>query len=457
MFDGQLRAQALFNEKQKKMSSVVTFERSRHLFEEACNEIAGGVNSNVRLGNNPVPLFFARARGSHLTDVDGNDYIDYALGMGPVILGHAAERVTKAVKDSLLEGQLYAGQHAGEIELARLVKRAYPSADLVRFGMTGSEVVQAAFRLARAHTGRGKIVKFVGHYHGWFDNILLSVAPTMGRGLDHAEKGEPQLQSNGQASTAASEVITLPWNDIGAIRDLFQNRGTEIAAAITEPIMCNTGVISPGEGYLVELRRLCTDHGIVLIFDEVITGFRIGLGGAQEKFGIIPDLTVLAKAIGNGFPIAALGGKQNIMAPAGTGVVNHSGTYNSNVMSIAAGIATLRELSKDNGALYRSMNETGTALIAGFKDAAGRTKSNLQIQGHPTVFNTYFGSAKPATDYRSYKANDDAKQKRFVSLLLDEGIRPTSRATWFLSAAHGADDVEKTVRGVERALRRLET
>jgi glutamate-1-semialdehyde 2,1-aminomutase len=444
------------SEKRKKVSPVVAFDRSRRLFETACNEIAGGVNSNVRLGNNPVPLFFARAHGSHLTDVDGNDYVDYALGMGPVILGHAAEAVTGAVQASLSDGQLYAGQHLGEIELARAVKQAYPSADLVRFGMTGSEVVQAAFRVARAYTGRRKIVKFVGHYHGWFDNVLLSVAPGLGRDLDVAEKGEPQLQSNGQVPTAAAEVITMPWNDIKAIRTLFQARGDEIAAVITEPIMCNTGVISPHDGYLAELRKLCTDCGILLVFDEVITGLRIGLGGAQEKFGIVPDLTVLAKAVGNGFPIAVLGGKREILAAAGTGAVNHSGTYNSNVVSIAAGIATLRELSKDGGALYGSMHEVGTALFEGLRDAARRAKSDLQVQGYPTVFNTYFGSAKQATDYRSYQANDSAKQKRFVALLLEEGIRPTSRATWFLSAAHDAKDVERTVDGVENALRRLE-
>jgi glutamate-1-semialdehyde 2,1-aminomutase len=438
------------------MNSVVTFDRSRHLFEAACNEIAGGVNSNVRLGNNPVPLFFARAHGAHLTDVDGNDYVDYALGMGPVILGHAAEAVTNAVKDSLSEGQLYAGQHAAEIELARLVKAAYPSADLVRFGMTGSEVVQAAFRVARAYTGRAKVVKFVGHYHGWFDNILLSLSPGVGPALDKAEQGEPQLQSKGQVASAANDVITMPWNDIGAIRALFQSRGNEIAAVIMEPIMCNTGVISPREGYLVELRKLCTSHGIILIFDEVITGFRVGLGGAQGKFGIVSDLTVLAKALGNGFPIAALGGKREILAPTGTGVVNHSGTYNANVVSTAAGVATLRELSRDGGAVYASMNKVGAALIAGLQDAARRAKSDLRIQGFPTVFNTYFGPAEPATDYRSYQANDGAKQKRFVPLLLEEGIRPTSRGTWFLSAAHNADDVEKTVDGVEKALRRLE-
>ncbi len=438
------------------MSVAVTFDRSRQLFEAACNEIAGGVNSNVRLGNNPVPLFFERAHGAHLIDVDGNDYVDYALGMGPVILGHAAEAVTNAVKASLSEGQLYAGQHAAEIELAQLVKAAYPSAELVRFGMTGSEVVQAAFRVARAHTGRGKVVKFVGHYHGWFDNILLSLAPAVGPVLDKAEHGEPQLQSNGQVASAAEDVITVPWNDINAIRTLFQSRGKEIAAVITEPIMCNTGVISPRDGYLPELRELCTEYGIVLIFDEVITGFRVGLGGAQEKFGIVPDLTILAKAIGNGFPIAALGGKREILAPAGTGAVNHSGTYNSNVVSIAAGVATLRELSRDGGAVYASMNKVGASLIAGLQDAARHAKSDLQIQGFPTVFNTYFGAAQPATDYRSYQANDGAKQKRFVALLLEEGVRPTSRATWFLSAAHDADDVGNTVAGVERALRRLE-
>jgi glutamate-1-semialdehyde 2,1-aminomutase len=442
---------------EKSMSSAITFDRSRSLFEAACGEIAGGVNSNVRLGNTPVPLFFARAHGSHLIDVDGNDYVDYALGMGPVILGHAAEPVTSAVKASLSEGQLYAGQHAAEIELARLLKKAYPSTELVRFGMTGSEVVQAALRVARAYTGRTKVVKFVGHYHGWFDNILLSIAPGSGGDLDKAERGEPQLQSRGQVPSAASEVITMPWNDIDAIRALFRSRGAEIAAVITEPIMCNTGVISPVDGYMAELSKLCINHGIVLIFDEVITGFRIGLGGAQEKLGIAPDLTVLAKAIGNGFPIAALGGRKDILALTGTGAVNHSGTYNSNVVSIAAAVATLRELSKDGGALYASMNEVGATVIAGIENAARRAKSDLRIQGYPSVFNTYFGSARPATDYRSYQAHDGAKQKRFVALLSEEGIRPTSRATWFLSAAHDARDAQRTIEGVEKVLRRLES
>ncbi len=255
------------------------FRRSIAYDREASAAIAGGVNSNVRLGG--TPLCFARASGSRLFDLDGNEYIDYALGMGPAILGHAPSHVVQAVRDSLEDGQLYAGQHPSELALARLIQAHIPSAELVRIGLTGSEMVQAALRVARAYTGRTHFVKFEGQYHGWFDNVLVNTS-----GAAH-DVGGPlpfpiRCQTAGQSLPAVAETYVLPWNDAAALTEFLDRHGSQVAAIITEPMMCNTGAILPRPGYLQTLRSLCDSHRIVLIFDEVITGYRLGLGGGRS-------------------------------------------------------------------------------------------------------------------------------------------------------------------------------
>lgn len=424
--------------------------KSRHYHDLAKERIAGGVNSNVRLSG--APICFASAQGSRLTDVDGNVYIDYALGMGPTILGHAPPAVTSEVARTLALGQLFAGQHMLELDLANEFCACVKSAELVRFGLSGSEMVQAAIRVARAFTGRSEVVKFEGHYHGWFDSVLINLnapVPAAGNPIPRPK----HLQSAGQSAHASEDFAVLPWNDIRAIDEYVEANGSRIAAIITEPIMFNTGGIMPKPGYLEHLRRVTREHGIVLIFDEVITGFRVALGGAQELYGIQPDLSVFAKALGGGFPVAALAGRRQIMEMFASGGVNHSGTYNANMVSLSAALASLRELSGNGQDAYRRIKATGTALMEGMAAAARRLGTDLLVSGLPSAFHTCF-TTRPIHDYATYSTADPKRLGQFLAALLEAGVRPTSRGTWFVSAAHTEEDVARTLDAVEVALQR---
>lgn len=428
--------------------------RSQACFERAQLSIAGGVSSNVRLAGPQPPLFFGRAAGPHLFDVDGNRYIDFALGMGPAILGHAPEAVVRAVGDSLRTGQLFAGTSSHEHVLAELIKAHVPSAELVRFGLSGSEMVHAALRVARAFTGRSRFIKFEGHYHGWFDNILINHSNTPSElMLDGSFPIVPQTA--GQPGSSTAEAVVLPWNDLVPLERYLARHANKVAAIIMEPVMCNTGVIRPAEGYLPGVRELCDRHGIVLILDEVITGFRLGIGGAQGLFDIRADLAVYAKAIGAGFPLAALVGKASIMDLIGSGKVNHSGTYNSNTLSLAAGIATLAALAADDGAAYRRIEQNGAALMAGIRSLAERLAVPLRVQGYPAVFSTFFSTLPSVSSYAEFKASDDRQLARFIAALQVRGVRPTSRGTWFLSSTHTIEDIEATLAATENALHSL--
>jgi glutamate-1-semialdehyde 2,1-aminomutase len=421
-----------------------SYARSQEHYAAACAVLAGGVNSNFRMHGQPVPLVFERGEGAHLIDVDGNVYVDYALGMGPNILGHAPEPVIRAVADSLAGGQLFAGQHRAEALLARRVQELVPCAELVRFGVAGSEMDQAALRLARAFTGRSKVVKFEGHYHGWFDTILVSVAPP----LDHVG---PHLPSAGQSAAAAADIVVLPWNDLDVLRRYLEQHAQETAALIMEPILCNTSVVLPQPGYLEGVRALCDQYGVVLIFDEVITGFRVGLHSAQGRLGVTPDIAVFAKSLAGGFPIGAVVGKRAIMDGAGNGSVLHGGSFNGHTASVAAALATLEELSRPG--VFEQMEARGEALMAGLRSVAERAGVPLLVQGLGTVFNTAFSDGPPVTDYRSYAERCDlARLPRFLHGLQEAGVRPTSRGTWFLSTAHTDADIEATIRGAEQAL-----
>ena len=435
---------------QQRSGELNTLQSERH-HALARAHIAGGVNSNVRLRG--IPLCFSSGKGAHLTDVDGNVYLDYALGMGPNILGHAPTAVVNEVARTLALGQLFAGQHVLELELAEKLSSCVGSAELVRFGLSGSEMVQAAIRVARAYTGRSQVIKFEGHYHGWLDNIFVNVS-----GPPPAE-GNPIprplfLQSVGQSPHASVDIAVLPWNDFEAIERYVSANASNVAAIITEPVMLNTGGILPKDGYLQHLRSLATKHGVVLIFDEVITGFRVALGGAQELFGVKPDLSIFAKALGAGFPVSALGGRRDIMELFASGQVNHSGTYNANVPSISAALATLHELCAPGKAAYDSMNARGRALMDGITQAAQRQGLELRVTGFPTAFHTCFAS-HPIDDYVSYMRADHGRLNAFLGALLNLRVRTTARGTWFLSTAHTDSDVEATLEAVRLALRNL--
>jgi glutamate-1-semialdehyde 2,1-aminomutase len=435
----------------KQRADGLNTARSRQYHERARTRIAGGVNSNVRLGG--TPLCIASGKGAHLTDVDGNVFLDYALGMGPNILGHAPAAVLAEVTRTLGMGQLFAGQHPLELELAEKLCSCVASAQLVRFGLSGSEMVQAAMRVSRAFTGRSLVIKFEGHYHGWLDNVFINVSgPAAAEGA--AVPRPRHLQSAGQSPHASEDMVVLPWNDPKTIEDYLKANAGRVAAILTEPIMLNTGGILPRDGYLQHLRRLASAHHVVLIFDEVITGFRVALGGAQELLKVQPDLSVFAKALGAGFPVSALAGRRDIMELFGTGRVNHSGTHNANVPSIAAALAALRELSADNLAAYTRMNALGRLLMDGIAQIARSQGGGMQVSGLPAAFHTCFARHE-IHDYASYLRCDQRRLQAFMAALLERGIRPTSRGTWFLSTAHTERDVETTLDAVSRSLQHL--
>ncbi|MBI1779121.1 MAG: aspartate aminotransferase family protein [Proteobacteria bacterium] len=430
------------------------YAKSVALHERARKVMAGGVSSGFRAQGKPVPLFFERGQGAVLTDVDGNTYIDYVLGLGPAILGHAPKRVLERVASTLAEGQVYAAQNLHELKLAERLTKLIPAAEMVRFASSGTEAVQAALRLARAYTGRAKIVKFEGHYHGWLDNIAISVKPAL-NAAGPASQPVPVPESAGQPESAFAEVIVLPWNDLAMVKKTMEERCGEIAGVIMEPILCNTSVVTPRAGYLEGVRALTQRHGSLLIFDEVITGFRVGLGGAQKRLGITPDLATFAKAVAAGFPLSCLVGRAEIMERLFTHGVLHGGTYNANVVSTSAALAALDELEADDGAVYAAMEKKGARLMEGLKQLARKHGLPLLVQGLGAVFNTAFTDQPAISDYRSAARADAALLTRFVDLLQEEGVRITTRGTWFLSTAHTDQQIEASIAATDKALAKL--
>ncbi len=434
---------------------TLNYDRSRALFEAGAQYLSGGVSSNFRYtgyGESPVPIYYERGEGSRITDVDGNVYIDYALANGPIILGHAPQSVLDKVRATLPMGQLFAGQTELEAQLAKKLVEIIPCAERIRFASSGTETIQAAVRLARAHTGRAKIVKFEGHYHGWTDNVFVSVNPSL---EDAGEETSPNsvAQTEGQSIRALEDIITLPWNNLDVFADLMNVRGHEIAGVVMEPINCNTGAILAEPGYLEGVREITSAHGSVLIFDEVITGFRVGLSGAQGMLDVTPDLAIFAKALAAGFPLAVLAGKSDIMDLLHTASVMHGGTYNANVVAVAAGLATIRELEAEDGQAYRRMNRLGERLMAGLSRIAADCGQDLLIQGLGTVFHPLFTKATRVSNYREFSSTEGKMKNLFNARLQSAGSRVTARGTWFLSTAHTDDDIGETLEHARRAMK----
>src|SRR5829696_3010787 len=427
----------------------MAFDKSAQQIRDNAQWIAGGVNSNFRLNIAPTPLVFERAEGPYLFDIDGNRLIDYYLGMGPMILGHSPAAIRQAVHDQIDRAILFGGQGSLEVEAARLVCDMVPCAERVRFGSSGSEVVQAAIRLARAATGRQIVLKFEGHYHGWFDNVLWSTAP----GLNAAgpeDSPVPVAGSAGQDPRAADGIEVLTWNDLERLERRLARR--DVAAVIMEPAMCNAGAIHPAPGYLEGAREACTHHGTVLIFDEVITGFRLAPGGAQERFAVTPDLATLGKAIANGFPVAALVGRAELLDLFATGGVVHGGTYNAQCVSMAATVATLRELTPE---LYQIIENRGRRLMQGIQDALDRAGIPAVVTGFPSIFHVGFGLEAPARNYRDLTRLNRPTYIAFTTALLRRGVRALERGAWFLSIEHDDSVIEATLKAVEDAAREV--
>lgn len=419
------------------MSATATWQGSEALSARAALNIPGGVNSNVRLSAPSV--FFARAAGARLTDVDGNDYVDYMLGQGPAFLGHANPVVHDAVTQASANGILFGGQHPAELAAAAAMLDALGWPEMIRLGMTGSECVQAALRAARAKTGRVKFVRFEGHYHGWLDNVLLTV-----------DDDGPRRASAGQLESQFAESIVLPWNDAEVLAEALEAAPDTFAAVIMEPVMVNSGSIEPLPGYLEQVRELCDRHGVVLIFDEVITGFRLGRSGASGRYGVTPDLATYGKAMAGGWPVAALAGSRELMEHFGTGVVNHSGTFNSSVIATAAVISTLELLADES--VYQRVEVYGTELAEMIREIGAAHRVPLRVQGPPAALHVSFGGPDPVHDYRAHRKLDLAGYARFAHELAQHGVWTTTRGTWYVSAAHGADELEDTRDRIEAAI-----
>ncbi|HNR31692.1 MAG TPA: aspartate aminotransferase family protein [Candidatus Hydrogenedentes bacterium] len=432
-------------------------DRSKALYERACRVTPGGVHSNVRLAATPVPLFYERGEGAHLWDVDGNEYIDYVMGQGPMLLGHTPRPVIEAVRAELDKGFVPAGQTELEVRAAELICELVPCAEMTRFNCTGSEAVMAAVRAARAYTGRPKVLRFEGHYHGWHDGIAWNYSVLDKEAQGPPEAPLPQASSAGQDPASGDHLLVLPWNDLALVEDLFAAHGSEIAAVICEPMMCNWCGILPLPGYLEGLRRCCDRHGVLLIFDEVITGFRLSLGGGQEYFGVTPDLCVLAKALGAGMAVSAVAGRADVMRVFVDGKTVHAGTYNANRPAMAGTVAALEMLRADGGAELRKAHAAGTALMEGLRALAEETATPLVVRGLPPVFQVSFvpEDAPPIVDFRSSLVTDFEADRRFWRALHERGVRCTARGLWFVSTAHSAEDVEKTLEIVRDALMTL--
>jgi glutamate-1-semialdehyde 2,1-aminomutase len=384
--------------------------------------------------------------------VDGNSYLDYVLGQGPALLGHCPPEIVAAIADQAGRGMSYSAQHRLEIEVAERLCRMVPSAELVRFNSVGSEAVHGALRLARGHTGRPKVLKFEGHYHGWFDPVLYSLHPALDQ-LDGS--GAPVPVTLGQPPSAEGDLVVVRWNDLDALRIALEQHHGEIAAVIMEPILCNSGAIVPAPGYLEGVRALCDEHGSLLIFDEVITGFRVAPGGAQERLGVVPDLATFGKAMAGGMQVSALVGRAAVMETIASGKVGHAGTFNSHPVAMAAANATLRILDERRDEVYGRLNAGGERLMEGLRTAARQAGVQLLVDGVGPAFQTYFTDAEAVHDYRDFAGRDTEIAARFHAELQDRGVNIVPRGLWLMSAAHTDDDIDETLRAATAALRAL--
>lgn len=430
------------------------YKQSESLLNRASKVLAGGVSSEFRKYNHPHAIFYSHGNGSHIYDVDGNDYLDFTLSQGPLIVGHSHPDVLDAVASYSKKGQLFAGQHIQEIELAEKLKELIPAAERMRFCLDGSEAVQTALRVARAKTGRAKFLRFEGHYHGWLDNVAYGISTPNLAALGSRRAPEVFPWSAGQSPNSRDEFIILPWNDLHLLQQTLELHHQDLAAIITEPIMCNNSCIIPVDGFLQGLRELCDRYGIALIFDEVITGFRMGLGGAQQYYGITPDLAVFAKAMGSGYPISAVVGKQQWMAEIEDARVIHAGTMNAGNPTVAAALATIRVLQDDKDT-YKRIFDLGLMLKNGLIAAAARTGQNLLVQGPGPMLHTGFTDLTKVNDYRDTFTYDRVKLNKFISGLHDENIRVIGRGLWYVSAVHTEEEVAHTLKVAEQVLNQL--
>lgn len=432
------------------------FPKSKQWFERARRSLAGGVSSQFRAATAPHPMFYERGDGAYVWDVDGNKLLDFTLSQGPLILGHSHPEVLDSIERAMRLAQLLAGQHEEEVELAETLQRLIPGAERVRFSSTGSEADHTAMRLARFVTGRPKTIKFEGHYHGWFDNISFNVNPSEEQ-LGPRDGSPAVPWGGGIPERSAEDLIFLPWNDLAAVKAAFERDGEQIAAVITEPVMCNQGCIEPQPNFLQGLRELCDRYGAALIFDEIITGFRLDLGGAQRHYGVTPDLSVFGKALASGTPLSALVGTERFMAPIEDNAVYHAGTMNSNNICVAAAMATVRVLERDDQAAHKRIVRLGSQLRDGLQGLGRRHGLPLKVQGPGPMFHVGFTDRSEVQEYRDTLSYDKALYGRFAQGMLERGIRLIGRGLWYVSAAHSDEHVATALESASQVLEELKT
>jgi glutamate-1-semialdehyde 2,1-aminomutase len=430
--------------------------RSREAFSRAQRSLVEGVNSPSRGAAvyTPGPIMLERGQGSRVWDIDDNQYIDFMMSFGALIHGHAHPTVLKTVCDAMAEGSHFAATASAEIEAAEWFRRMVPSAEVVRFTNTGSEATMLALRLARAHTGRTKFLKFEGHYHGWYDPYLLNAHSHPPEQLGTLENPARIPDSEGIPLSTFDDVILAPWNDEAALECILKEHGRELAAVITEPIMANMGCILPRDGYLQRLRELTRNCGALLILDEVVTGFRYAPGGCQEYYGIVPDISTFGKALGAGFPVGAVAGPRSILERMqwSERMVLHYGTFNGHRLTMKVLSENLEMLSGEN--TYRKLHAVGDAAIAGLREVFRHHGVKAIVQGFGPMFQIYFTERDAIHDYRDYCKYVDTKvYSRFVHRLLDRGIymTPSNGLHWIISTAHTDADVQELLQAAAQA------
>lgn len=435
-----------------------TFPRSQALFERATHSIASGVNSGIRKLEAPVPLYFARGSGPELWDVDGNHYLDFQLGQGALLYGHAPAGMADAIAAQARLGTHWAAQCELEIEVAERIQRLVPSAELVRFNSSATEVVLAAFRLARAHTGRRLILRFEGHYHGWGDEGLVGFANPMDKWGDD-ETPARLHPSKGVIPEVLDQFVVARWNDPAHLRRVVDRYRGQLAAIVFEPALCNTCCIEPVEGLMATIRELCDRDGMLMISDETITGFRFGGGCAQAYYGFRPDLTILGKAVGGGTPFAALAGTRAAMAKILSGEVVHAGTLNANPLCLAASKWSLDQVIAAGADHPASVQRLGRRMMEGLRQLADAHGVPLRPQGPGLAFHTVMlkpGAAEgPIRDYRDYVRRHDAPRWAHLRrCLLEEGVRAIERGLWSISLTHRDAHIDQALQRATLAIAR---
>ncbi len=440
----------------KMTTKTNTRERSREWYVRAQRSLIEGVNSPSRGAAvySPGPVVLERGRGSRVWDLDGNDYIDFMMSFGALIQGHAHPKIVEVVSQTMAGGSHFAAATPAEAEAAERFQRMVPAAEAVRFTNSGSEATMLALRLARAHTGRTKFLKFEGHYHGWYDPYCLNGHSHPAEQLGPRENPTRFPDSEGIPASVFDDVVLAPWNDLAALKNILGHQGRELAAVITEPIMANMGCILPRDGYLQRVCDLAHQFGALFILDEVVTGFRYAPGGCQQHYGLKPDLSTFGKALGAGFPVGAVAGPRAILDRMrwGSGMVLHYGTFNGHRLTMRVVAANLDLLAANDGAVYKQIYAVGDAAIAGLRDVFRRRQIDAIVQGFGPMFQIYFTGRDAIHDYRDYcEYADTAKYSRFIHGLLDRGIymTPSNGLHWIISTAHTTQDVETLLPAVD--------